>query len=202
MKKQDVQRGKYFWLTASLALIIIIIIISIPIRNYLSGLFIKTGDSYLLQKKFVSAEIEYNKAKILSNKYNPSSKIATVKNAETNILVIEDLLKQNHVQPELTKISEAKKIPVDEITGVKTAKKMIEDGYYPEAIICLKTTLEMDRTYKDAQLFLGIAYLNGARDAQVSKEGRASYQEKATEAFRRTLELDPGNETAKKYLAN
>lgn len=194
------QRGKYFWLTASAVLIVILFVVSIPIRNTLSGRFIKNGDAFLSEKKFVSAVLEYNKAKVLSKKFSPDSKIEIVKKAETNLLTIESELITKNAQQDISRISEAKEMPEDEVDAVKKAKKMIEDGFYQQSIILLTTALEMDKLYKDAWVYMGIANLCGANDSQVSKEGRDFYNTKAREAFNKVLELDPGNETAKRYF--
>lgn len=193
-------RGKYFWVSASAVLIIVLFIISIPLRNFLSGRFMDNGNKFLAEKKYVSAVLEYNKAKILSNKYNPSEKIDAVRKAETNILVFEKVLGEEIKKEDTEKIALAKEMPEDEVAAVKDAKKMIEEGFYQQAIILLNTALEMDKNYKDAWLYLGVANSYGASDPEVSKEGREIYAERVEEAFKKVQELDPGNKYAEEFL--
>lgn len=196
------KNGKYFWLLSSVILLLVIFILSIPIRNFFSQNFINNGEKLLDEKKFVSASLEFEKAKILSNKYKPDEKIEKVKKAEQNILILEDDYKKNNDSDELEKIESAKAVPDDEFQGLTKARSMIEAGDYQLALILIKTVIEMDRSYADAWLLFGLANLSGANDEQVSAEGKEVYSTNSNQSFKKVLELDPGNENAKKYLAS
>ena len=190
------KRGKFFWITASIILIVVLYVASIPLRNFLSGKFVAYGDDYLAQKKYVSAVLEYNKAKVLSKKYDPDYKINQAKQAEVNLSTIESKVDQSSKDA----IAKAKKMPEDEVEAVRTAKELIEKGHWQEALFSVNTALEMDRGYKDAWLYLGIAYSFDANDREISLEGKKYYSEKSKEAFNKVLELDPGNIYASDYL--
>lgn len=181
--------------------LIALFILSIPLKTYSVKKYISKGDEFLAQKKYLHAELEYEKGQFFSRKNNDlKTQRALARECQENVLKLEDFYKGKSKKEEADKITQATVIPENESEALKLAKKYIEDKEYQLAIIPARTATEMDPNYRDAWLYLGIANQKTAELVELTKEMQDKYLNYATMAFKKALELDPDNETAKKYL--
>jgi len=181
---------------------LLLVLISSPLRGKAANSYVKRGDNLLLQKKYVSAEVEYTKALTL-NTGNIVAKdhMDLAKKAAINIGEFERFFDLPQFADFKAKYEIAITVPTNQSDAVKTSKNLIEDGEYQLAIIPAKTALEMDNGYRDAWLYFGIANLKTAQLAELKSEDQNEYLVKAKESFDRVLQLDPGNKTAKELLS-
>ncbi|HOX41438.1 MAG TPA: hypothetical protein PK263_04540 [bacterium] len=165
---------------------------SIPLRKKWSESRVKLGDSYLTQKKYVSAALEYNKAMLLnkdSKTANAHKTLAT--ESASNILKLEEFYKKENVQMALENFDKAKAIPKDEVIATKTARELIEKEEYQLAIISATTATQLEPSYRDGWLYLGIANLKTLQNVELPQEAKNVYLQQAQKALEKAKSLDP-----------
>lgn len=200
-KQHDLSFYVLKWLIVFLIAILLLSLLSKPIRKIWANNYIDQGDEYLLQKKYESAIIEYNKAMLLYWK-NPKAKqkIVLAKNARGDVLEMENFYKEKGLSSQLELMREVKTLPENETSAIKIAKEMIEKGEYQYAVIIAKDATEMDRNYRDAWLYLGIANLNAAKMMEIGSEAQGQYKAEAQKALQKAKSLDPEYKPTQDYL--
>lgn len=183
-----------------LAIIILFFVIK-PLRTYSAQKYITEGDNYLANKQYIHADLSYEKALIIF----PGSKTAKERKAlaadsSKNIALLQNFYKDNNFNSQKDKLDEASAFPVDETEAVKLSKKLIEEKEYQLAIIPAKTATEMGPDYRDAWLYLGIANLKTAELVDLSVDAKASYTQKAKDAFDQAKKIDPESKIVNDYL--
>ena len=189
------------WLIIVIIFVVLIIYFTNPLRGKSAQNFISSGDIFLADKKYLSANLEYQKALIL-NPRNPAAldRKNLIELAESNVLELEGFLKANQFTEELKKIDEANSFPEDETEAVKLSKKLIKEQEYQLAIIPAKVAIQMDRNYRDGWLYLGIANLKTAQFVELTPKVRSQYVEESKNVLKEALTLDPEYESTKKFL--
>ena len=189
------------WLLGIIIFLFLLVLLSSPLRGKAATNYIEQGDSLLLQKKYVSAEVEYKKALTLnSNDAVAKDHMDLANKAALDISEFERFFDLPQFTNFKDKYEEATEVPANQSDVVKLSRKLVEDGEYQLAIIPAKTALEMDESYRDAWLYLGIANLKTAQLAELKTEAQNLYLSEAKKAFNKVLELDPENKTAKELL--
>lgn len=180
----------------------LLILLSSPLRGKAANNYVEKGDDFLLQKKYVSAEVEYKKALAL-NSENAVAKdhMDLAQKAAINVEEFERFFDLPQFSDFKTKFETAKEVPNNQSDAVKLSKRMIEDKEYQLAIIPAKTALEMDNEYRDAWLYLGIANLKTAEQTELKPEVQKNYLAEAKNSFNKVLQLDPENITAKELIS-
>jgi Flp pilus assembly protein TadD len=188
------------WILIVLAVGLLAHISTLSARGRLSEKYRQSGDNLLLQKKFLSADLEYRKALMLNgnNTKAKENRILTEKAAD-DILTLGNFVKDNSPK-ESALFDLATGVPKSETEAVLTSKKLIEEGEYQLAAFPAKTATEMDRTYSEAWIYLGISYLKSAQLLETSNEQKATYKNQAKAAFEQAKEVDPENQLAIKLL--
>lgn len=177
-------------------------LITKPVRKAWSYNYLEKGDEYLGQKRYESATLEYKKALLLYWKRKDlQNKIFLAKAASTDVLKLEDFYKERKILVQTDLIEQIKTVPKDEVSAVKLAKEMMEKGEFQYAVVAAKNGTEMDRNYRDAWLYLGIANLNCIKMLELSNSVRSTYKENAEKALERAREIDPEYQPAKDYTA-
>lgn len=193
------------WLVLIGLIVLVILILFFlmkPLRTYSAQKYVNEGDIFLANKQYLHADLAYEKALVLF----PGNKIAKDRRALTlesskNIRVLEKFYETEGFNNQGNKLKEATTFPNNETEAVKLSRKLLEDGEYQLAIIPAKTAVEMDNSYRDAWLYLGIANLKTAELVDLSSEARASYIEKSKEALNKAKEIDPESKDVKDYLS-
>jgi len=189
------------WLIGVIILLLLLVLLSSPLRGKAATNYVKEGDNLLLQKKYISAEVEYKKALTLNSKDAIAKDHLDLANkAAMDISEFERFFDLPQFAGFKTKYEEATEVPANQSDVIKLSKKLIENGEYQLAIIPAKTALEMDDSYRDAWLYLGIANLKTAQFSELKPEAQNQYLEEAKKSFNKVLELDPENVTAKKLI--
>jgi len=200
-RKQDPVFLMIKWLLISGLIFTTLILITKPIRKSWSQNYLSTGDEYLAQKKYKSAELEYQKS-ILLYRGNRLAKdrMKLVDRAAADVLALSDFYKEKNISDQSEEISRLLLIPASETDGVKKAKSLIEQGEYQYAILSAKTAKEMDKGYRDAWLYYGIANLDTAKFVELTVSQQKAYLEEAKKAFAKALQIDSESESSKQFL--
>ena len=186
------------WLVYIILAIMILFLLSSPLRAKLAKDYISKGDELLAEKKYLSAQLEYQKALSLK-KGNKAAldRIELAKDGEKNILTLEPFYEEQNNAKQIDLIKQATEVPKTEKEGVLLAKQLIEKGEYQLAAIPVKTVLEMDSSYQDAQTYLAIANIKTAELTELSPENKQYYLEESKSVAKG---LDQTNEVAKIIL--
>jgi tetratricopeptide (TPR) repeat protein len=187
-------------------LIILIIFFSLkllfkPFFGNWSINYVKKGDVYLQEGKFLSAKLAYNKALILNKKNaeaNAHRKFAI--DAQSDISSLREFYVEKNNTLKLELFQEIDDLPSDSISSALKAKEMIEKEEYQLAIEAAKKSAEINPDYEDGWLYLGIANLKCADNLEISKEQKDAYLAEAKRCFERVLSISPDNDNAKSYI--
>jgi len=189
------------WLVIVAIIVLVLFLLSSPLRGKAANHYVVRGDQFLAEKKYLSSGLEYDKALILNsgNLMARQRKLLTEK-ASSNILDLQSYLNLPQFSFLSDKFKEATAFPESESAAVKLSKKLILENEYQLAAIPAQTAIEMDKEYRDAWLYLGIANLKTAQFVEMKPEIKNEYLNKAKESFNKVLELDPENQSAKDFL--
>lgn len=200
-KKHDFSFYFLKWLIICSIAILLLGLITKPIRKVWAKNYMQCGDNYLLQKKYQSAILEYDKALFLFWKNDQAKgRIDLAKSASSNVLQLEDFYKEKGLDSQMGLIKTVKSLPENEDRATRLAKGMIEKGEFQYAIIFAKDATEMDRNYRDGWLYLGIANLNAARMTEISAEVKKAYEGEAEKALQKAKSMDPEYKPTQDYL--
>lgn len=180
--------------------LLIIYLVTIPVFAKSSESFIENGDKFLLEKRFVSAEIEYEKAFFLNHDKKAEDRIDLAKRAEKDVFALELFYREKNSIKNLDIANQVKKVPDSERECVTLAKSLIEKNEPQFAEKSAEVAIEMDKNYRDAWLYAGIAELKIADTIELSAENRRFYQGKARESLEKAKSLDPTYEPTLEYL--
>lgn len=200
----DKDRGLFYhllkWLLISAIIFMILLLITKPLRKVWSNNYIKSGDEYLLQKKFLSAELEYEKAQNLYS-LNTKAKDREIlaKNSAEDIRALQPFYEEKNLGLQIENVNLAINVPSSEFEAAKNAKYLIEQSEFQLAILAATTATQMNSKYRDGWLYLAIANMKTAEFTELSKADRAQYVSAAQSAIVNTLELDPEYEPTLQY---
>ncbi len=164
------------WLLIVIVVIILLDLITLPLRRSWSDNYLAAGNTYLDQKKYLSAELEYQKALFLySDNAEAKNNLDLAGKAESDISVLENYYKVRKIQTENTAFAKAENVPATPAEAVKTAKDLIEAGEYQLAIISAKTATEMDSNYTSGWEYLGVAALYSSQKVEIGAAAKQKY---------------------------
>ncbi len=179
----------------------VVSLVTKPLRIKWSKNYVVSGDSYLAQKKYLHAEVEYKKSLFLYWKNDTANqKLALAQNAETNVLLLKDFYQTTN-KSEFDLLNNTIKLPDTSVTAVKNCKDLIGKNEYQLAIIAAQNAVEMDKNYRDAWVYLGIANLETAEFTELTTKNQEKYLADAKSAMEKASTLDPEYQTTKDYLA-
>jgi len=146
------------WLIIIALLILVLYLATIPARKNLSNHLVKKGDTYLAQKEYLSAELQYEKVLTLSKKnVLAKDRLNLAKEAENNVLALEDFYKESGNAEQIELFREATSVPKSAKSAVILSKELIEKGEYQLAAVAAGTAVEMDKDYDLAKTYRSIA---------------------------------------------
>lgn len=197
--------GKYWpitkWVFILVLFFLVIYLGTLPVRGSLAKKYLSQGDAFLTQEKYLSADLAYRKAQVLTPKdANAVTKRELAGKASRNILELKDLVRSQNLEAKTSLFELATSVPKSETDAVRTSRQLIEKGEYQLAIIPAKTATEMDKTYRDAWVYLGIANLRAATLLETNNEVQLQYRNAAKDAFNQAYSLDPTYEVTSNYL--
>ena len=187
------------WVLFTVIILVFFIVVG-ALKSPISESFIKKGDEKLAEGKFVEAVVEYKKAEYLVKSKKIDEKLDLADRAQKDVLVIEDLIREKNDIEKLNLLAIAKSVPGSEYETVLVAKRMIESNEPMLALIAANTAIEMNRNYKDAWLYLGIAHLETSQKIQLTLENKDFHYFEAKTAFERAKQIDQNDELIDKYL--
>lgn len=188
------------WLLIAAIIFMFLLLISKPLRKVWSNNYVKSGDEYLLQKKFLSAELEYEKAQNLYS-LNTKAKDREIlaKSSAADIRTLQSFYEEKNLGLQIENINLATTVPNSEFEAAKNAKSLIEQSEFQLAILAATTATQMNSKYRDGWLYLAIANMKTAQLTELSKDDRAQYVSAAQSAVVTALELDPEYEPTRQY---
>lgn len=164
------------WVLIIAAAIILLDLITVPLRRNWSNDYFDRGNTYLDQKKYLSAELEYQKALFLySGNEVAQTNLDLAGKAENDISVLENYYNSRKLETENEAFAKAKEVPASPAEAVKTSKELIEAGEYQLAIIPAKTATEMDSNYQSGWEYLGIAALYSSQKVEIGADAKQKY---------------------------
>ena len=172
-----------------------------PLRQSWAKDFTNHGDSYLAEKKYVSATVEYKKAQTLdSDNKEIADRLALAGEAQNNVLKLEEFYRQSNNIAQLDLFNKARSVPESSYDLVALSKTLLESNEPQLAAEAAKTATEMDKEYRDAWLYLGISNLNTARQVELKSEAANNYLVQAKESFKQAKSLDPSHAATNDFL--
>lgn len=160
-------------------LIILMFFVFHPMRIF-SKRFVEKGDQLLLQKKYVSAGLQYEKALMLDSKDKTAKEhLELANNAQIDVSALLTFYKEKNVADQIAKFDLANSFPENENAALTTAKSLIDDGEYQLALIPVKTATEMSPNYGTAWKYLQIANLRISQMAELTPANQNHFSEEA-----------------------
>lgn len=201
----DKSKNKLIWLVLKWLILILVFGLliyfgTLPARGRLSEKYRRSGDQFLLQKRYLSADLEYRKALMIDkNNRAAADNRRLAAEGSGDVLTLQNFVERNDSM-ELAIFNLATEVPADESEAVLTAKKLLEAGEYQLAALPAKTATEMDQSYGQAWLYLGLANLKSAQMLETTNDRRLEYKNRAKAALKQAQTLDPENQLAIKLL--
>lgn len=189
-----------FFVVATVCGIIILVISALPLRANWSARFVERGDGYLADKKYLSAIVEYKKAKALKNDQTVLDRLDLAQSAENDVFVLLQFYRQQNNTAQLNLFNRANAVPDSSYNLISLAKTLIEQNEPQLAIVATKTAIEMDKDYRDAWLYNGIANIKVAQLAEIRSDVAEKYLSDAKTSLTRAHEIDPTYEPTQQYL--
>lgn len=179
-KKVKVNYWLYFrWPAYIIGGLLILFLVTSPLRAKMSTDYVKKGDDLLEGKKYLSAELQYRKAIILKENTKAQERMDLSKKAQTNVLELELFYAEKDNLDQLNLFSKVKEVPENAKDAVTLSKTLIESGEYQLAIVAADTALQMDPGYDIAKEYLSIANKETANLAELSPDAQQYYSLKA-----------------------
>jgi hypothetical protein len=183
-----------FWKYFAIVLILILAIyfLTKPLRSKSAKNYISKGDSFLAENKFVSADLEYEKASVLDSKNSTAKERRTLaENASENVKMLESFYEENNYPDQLNNLKQSESVPQNATDAVILSKQMIQNGQFQLAAISAKTATEMAGNYRDAWVYLGLSYKEISQNVELKPDVAATYLAKSNDAYKKVKQLDP-----------
>ena len=162
---------------------ILLDLVSLPLRRSWSDNYFSSGQTYLDQKKYLSAELEFKKALLLySGNAEAQTSLDLAEKAEVDVSVLEKYYADRKLETETEAFAEAKVVPPTPAAAVQISKKLIGAGEYQLALIPAKTATEMDGNYQSGWEYLGIAALYSSSKVEIGQPAKEKYLDQVAAA--------------------
>ena len=169
----------------------LLILLLTPLRNWGARKYLNAGDQKLANLEYVSAEIEYQKAGILTPlSADVRLKIDLAQNAETDITRLRDFSTINDAR---STINDLKAIDAqnDPMALTKLSRTFIERNQPQMAVAASEKATSLKENYRDGLLYLAIAYDRAARGGTIRKTSVDYLLSKSAEALTAAHKSDP-----------
>lgn len=169
----------------------LLVLILTPLRVWGAKKYLTAGDQKLADLQYVSAEIEYQKAGILTPlSVDVRLRIDLAQQAETDIIRLRDFFKANDQR---SSINDFKAIDTqtDPVELTKLSKNFIERSEPQMAVVAAQKATRLKVNYRDGLLYLAIAYDRAARVGTIRKVSVDYLMSKSQSAYLAAKESDP-----------
>jgi len=182
ISKESAGRGFLFnllkWLLIVAIIFLALDLVTKPIRKNWAGDYLARGNTYLDQKKYLSAELEYQKAVFLySDNAEAKNNLDLAGKAESDISVLESYYIEQKIDTAISAFVQAKQVPTTPAEAVRIAKELIEAGEYQLALIPAKTATEMDGNYQSGWEYYAIAALYSSQKVEIGATAKKKYKD-------------------------
>lgn len=181
------------YLGAAILIYVLFLLVSAPMRNNISTRFLSRGESYLAQRQYEKAFLEFNK----SLKYNKNNSKTRQDLALTKKIVLDitegQTFFKDHNEELAEKIAESQKNFPHAKAALEYGILNIESGDLQIALIPLKKAVKIDPSYPEAWKFLAKAYKESGKNCPASfkNECQSYFKNKYEESYKKLHELDP-----------
>lgn len=181
------------YLGAAILIYVLFLLVSTPMCNNISNRFLSRGESFLAQRQYEKAFLEFNKS-LKYNKNNAKTRqgLALTKKTVLDITKGQAFFK-DHNEELAKKISEAQKNFPQAKAALEYGISNIESGDLQIALIPLKKAVKIDPSYPEAWKYLAKAYKESVKSCPVSfrRECQSYFKNKYEESYKKLHELDP-----------
>lgn len=181
------------YLGAAILIYILFLLVSAPMHNNISDRFLSRGESFLAQRQYEKAFVEFSK----SLKYNKNNSKTRQNLALTKKIVLDITAGQSffkvHNEELAEKISEAQKKFPHAKAALEYGILNMESGDLQIALIPLNKSVEMDPSYPEAWKFLAKAYQESGKNCPASfkTECQSYFKNKYEQSNKKLHDLDP-----------
>ena len=192
---------RLLWMISLFAIIIIgAFFLTKPVRISKANNYLESGDNYLINKEYLKAYLEYQKAIILDKNSKATERLDLTDKAMKDVMVLKDFYTEKGQDDQIKLLEEASAIPQNESDAAKTSKKLLEQKEYQLAAVAAETAVEMDKEYRDGWLYLGISNLKCAENLELKASIRTIYLDAAKNALEKARSLDQDYQPTKDFL--
>lgn len=169
----------------------LLVLILTPLRNWGAKKYINSGDEKLQAGQYLSAEIDYQKAGILTP-FDPkiASRISLERDSETDISKLKDFFKETDFRAGLNNFKSVDDL-TDPVELTKLARTFIERNEPQMAVVAARKATGAKADYRDGFLYLAIAYDRAARIGTIRQQSYDDLIQKSQSAYALAKEADP-----------
>ena len=180
------------WTFALIIVIAILFLLTTPLRGHAANDYVAKGDQYLSEKKYLGADLAYQKALALNSRNKDAAqRRSLVTEAEGNVQALENFYNELGDSSQEALLSKINAFPANETEVLKLSKELIEQSEFQLAIVPAETATQMAPDYALCWQYLGIANQKTADLVDLSPVSKEKYVYAAKAAFAKAKELDP-----------
>ena len=171
----------------------LLILILTPLRNWGAKKYLDRGDEKLVKLDYISAEIEYQKADILTP-LNPNIdlKINLVKDSEKDINHLKGFFQEQDNRDALNNFK-AISLENDPVKLTEMSRAFLDRNQPQMAVVSAQKAVSNKNMYRDGLLYLAIAYDRAARSTQIRQESHDYLINKSQEFYQQAVASDPSH---------
>lgn len=170
----------------------LIILLLTPLRNWGARRYLERGDKYLNDLKYLEAQIEYQKASILTPlDVKVSGKIKLTIDAETDISKLKSYFEAQSVTAMLNDFRAVDEIDADAEALTKLALSFIVRNEPQMAVVAATKATKVLPQYRDGWLYLAISHDKAARTGELSQKSIDWLINQRDKAYNQAVALDP-----------
>lgn len=190
-EKPPITKKILIWLLLVIVSFFILVLLLTPLRNWGSKKYLESGDKKLLELSYIEAEIEYQKAAILT----PLNATANARtnlaiDAETNLLVLRDFFQQYDQRSALNDLK-AVDDETDPAKLIALSRDFINREQPAMAVIAARKSTSLKDNYRDGLLYLAIAYDRAARVETIRQESADFFSAESERYLELAHQSDP-----------
>jgi len=162
------------WFLIGAIILVSLELVTKPIRCHWASNYREQGDQYLIQKKYLSAELEYQKSLFLYKGKAARERLVLTNQAQTDVLALKPFLKERKVTKSLEDFDKAT-AKYSHYDALRVSKELYEKGELQLALVALES--DTDRTSAEYQSFDKIISKAIVARTELSSQAKEKYLE-------------------------
>lgn len=194
MQKFGIKNYKNFLIT--LSVIILILAVTIPWKNYIYRKNIADGKNLLAERNYTLALVKFEKASMLEISSSEAKNLQKLaKDSAGNILAMKNFLADEKKDDLLQLIDRAD----SKVCDLQFDRTLIDNDMPEVAKINLEFCANEGPKDYQSWIFLGLANLKLADNSRIFSELKPGFRQSAADAFAKAYAVDPVNKSAIEY---